>query len=135
VTLDDRRPTWTPRIGCDLVTVQDVADSIEIFGDRYLTRTFTPHELETCTGAHRSQRLAARFAAKEAVLKVLRPGDTAVPWRSIEIRRAEWGGCTVELSGNAAALARDQQVTDIQVSISHEPRYALATVTAVVAGT
>lgn len=35
MSVDDGRPTWTSRIGCDLVTVQDVADSIEFFGDRY----------------------------------------------------------------------------------------------------
>ncbi|MDJ0114611.1 4'-phosphopantetheinyl transferase superfamily protein, partial [Rhodococcus erythropolis] len=80
-------------------------------------RTFTPHELQTCAGPARDQRLAARFAAKEAVVKVLRPGDVPVPWNSIEITRAEWGGCGVTLSGNAAELARAQDLHDFQVSI------------------
>lgn len=120
----------TTRVGCDVVTVRDIASSIDRFGDRYLQRVFTPHELEVCTGPARAQRLAARFAAKEAVMKVLRPREHAVPWWAIEIRRADWGGCTVVLAGNAATLARDEQVTDIQVSISHEPEYAIATVVA-----
>ncbi|MBM7459079.1 holo-ACP synthase [Rhodococcus coprophilus] len=120
----------TPRIGCDVVTVADVARSIDLFGDRYLRRIFTPHELSVCTGAARTQRLAARFAAKEAVMKVLRPRDEAIPWRSIEIRREPWGGCSVQLDGNAAARASDEQLTDFQVSLSHEPEYALATVAA-----
>ena len=123
-------PTMTPRIGCDVVTVADVARSIDLFGDRYLRRVFTPHELSVCTGAGRVQRLAARFAAKEAVMKVLRPRDDAIPWRSIEIRRAPWGGCAVHLDGNAAARASDEQLTDFQVSLSHEPDYAFATVAA-----
>ena len=59
-----------PRIGCDVVNVVDVTRSIELFGRRYLDRTFTPHELQTCAGPARDQRLAARFAAKEAVVKV-----------------------------------------------------------------
>ncbi|MEU5841533.1 holo-ACP synthase [Rhodococcus sp. NPDC047139] len=124
------RAVMTTRVGCDVVTVRDVARSIDRFGDRYLQRMFTPHELAVCTGPGRAQRLAARFAAKEAVMKVLRPRDQAVPWQAIEIRRETWGGCAVVLAGNAAALARDQQLTDIQVSISHEPEYAIATVVA-----
>lgn len=39
-----------PRIGCDVVNVVDVTRSIELFGRRYLDRTFTPHELQTCAG-------------------------------------------------------------------------------------
>ena len=58
------------------------------------------------------------------------PSDHPIPWRSIEIHREPWGGCSVLLGGNAAALARDQQLTDFQVSISHEPEYAIATVVA-----
>src|SRR5690606_21019887 len=122
--------TATTRIGCDAVTVGDVARSIDRFGERYLQRMFTPHELSVCTGPTRAQRLAARFAAKEAVMKVPRPRDHPIPWRSIEIHRESWGGCSVLLDGNAALLARDEQLTDFQVSISHEPEYAIATVVA-----
>lgn len=126
----EARVSTTPRIGCDVVTVGDVAQSIDRFGERYLRRMFTSHELSVCVGANRAQRLAARFAAKEAVMKVLRPRDEAIPWSSIEIRREAWGGCSVLLSGNAAARASDEQLTDFQVSISHEPAYAIATVVA-----
>ncbi|MDI9955923.1 MULTISPECIES: holo-ACP synthase [unclassified Rhodococcus (in: high G+C Gram-positive bacteria)] len=123
-----------PRIGCDVVNVVDVTRSIELFGRRYLDRTFTPHELQTCAGPARDQRLAARFAAKEAVVKVVRPGDVPVPWSSIEITRAEWGGCGVTLSGNAAELARAQDLHDFQVSISHEADVAIAMVIATRSG-
>ena len=123
------------RIGCDVMTVGHVRSSVERFGDRYLTRIFTPHELETCEGPARAQRLAARFAAKEAVVKVLRPGDVALPWQSIEIRRESWGGCGVRLSGNASALAERQGLGDFHVSISHEADLAIAMVTASRLGT
>ena len=78
-----RRDAWTPetlRVGMDLVSVDEVAASVDHFGDRYVTRLFTPHEIETCRtdgpGARVATRyavdsLAARFAAKEAVVKVL----------------------------------------------------------------
>lgn len=126
----DTSSAATPRIGCDMVRVEDVTASVERFGDRYLRRVFTPHELDVCSGPARDQRLAARFAAKEAVVKVLRPRDIALPWRSIEIRRQSWGGCEVALSGNASMLAREQRLADFQVSISHESEYAIAMVMA-----
>lgn len=120
----------TPRIGCDVVNVVDVSRSIDLFGSRYLERTFTARELEICSGAARDQRLAARFAAKEAVVKVLRPADAAIPWNSIEITRELWGGCGVELFGEAAKLAVAQDLQDFQVSISHEADVAIAMVIA-----
>lgn len=123
-----------PRIGCDVVNVVDVRRSCELFGQRYLERTFTARELQTCAGPARDQRLAARFAAKEAVVKVLRPSDVAIPWNSIEITREPWGGCGVALSGNAAELARVQGLHDFQVSISHEADVAIAMVIATRSG-
>ncbi|NMM83578.1 ACP synthase [Rhodococcus sp. SRB_17] len=119
-----------PRIGCDVVNVVDISRSIDLFGRRYLERTFTAHELTTCDGPARDQRLAARFAAKEAVVKVLRPLDSALPWNSIEITRELWGGCGVVLSGEAAKLALAQDLQDFQVSISHEADVAIAMVIA-----
>ncbi|WP_072688132.1 holo-ACP synthase [Rhodococcus marinonascens] len=128
---DDSGPsTHESRIGCDVMMVEHVRSSVERFGDRYLTRIFTRHELETCGGPARDQRLAARFAAKEAVVKVLRPGDIALPWQSIEIRRESWGGCGVYLSGNASNLAERQGLGGFHVSISHEADVAFAMVTA-----
>ena len=70
------------RVGVDLVVVADVAEAVEHFGDRYLHRIFTPHELDCCradgtSGGYAMPSLAARFAAKEAAVKVLRPGIEA----------------------------------------------------------
>lgn len=124
----------SPRIGCDVVNVVDVSRSIDLFGRRYLERMFTARELETCSGPARDQRLAARFAAKEAVVKVLRPFDSALPWNSIEITRELWGGCGVSLSGEAAKLALVQDLQDFQVSISHEADVAIAMVIATPCG-
>jgi holo-[acyl-carrier protein] synthase len=77
------------RVGADLAGVQQVVDSVARFGDRYLRRVYTEHEIACCPGlpSVAAAGLAARFAAKEATIKVLRPVDFQPDWRSIEITR------------------------------------------------
>ncbi len=68
------------RIGCDVHPISEIAESIELFGERYLARVFTPVERAQTDGPMALERLAGRFAAKEAVLKVLQvPSTTSVP--------------------------------------------------------
>jgi holo-[acyl-carrier protein] synthase len=120
------------RVGIDLVRIPDVRDSLDSHGARYLERVYTEREVADCRsgdGAVAPDRLAARFAAKEAVLKVLRPAaDRAVPWRGIEVRRAPAGFTELELSGAAAEEAHAQGVGDLAVSLTHEGEYASAVV-------
>ncbi|MCU1373505.1 MAG: Holo-[acyl-carrier-protein] synthase [Actinomycetia bacterium] len=118
------------RVGADLLRVGEVAASIERFGDRYLRRLFTDHELASSHGA--PERLAARFAAKEATVKVLRPADAQPDWRSIEVRRDASGACHLALSGTAAAMAAAAGITDLAVSLTHERDLAAAVVVAIV---
>ena len=123
----------TIRVGVDLVRVADVAESLTRFGDRYAARLYTPDEREYCCSeqSQTAQRYAARFAAKEATLKVLRPAcDDAVAWHSIEIRRLTGGACEVHLHGEALTLARRVGIAELSVSMSHEHEYATATVVA-----
>ena len=70
-------------VGMDLVDVAEVEESLARFGDPYLQRVFTPREVAACGGDAR--RLAACFAAKEAVAKTFDAGDEALDWRSIEV--------------------------------------------------
>ena len=65
----DRLSCHHVRSGCDVISVGDVADSLDRFGDRYLHRVFTHAEIEDCDGPEQVSRLAARFAAKEATIK------------------------------------------------------------------
>jgi holo-[acyl-carrier protein] synthase len=126
------------RVGVDLVPVVDVADSVRRYGERYLSRVFTPHEVDCCRRAdprnHRRSRgysaesLAARFAAKEATVKVLRPSGPRPDPRSIEVRRADGGLCEIHLSGPAALLAADAGIERLQVRITHESMVAVAVV-------
>ena len=127
-----RAPRHAPdvRIGCDVHAVSQTIASIDLFGERYLRRVFTPAELDDCAGD--VERLSGRFAAKEAVLKVLEPGrDDTVPWRTIEIRTAPSGAPYVVLSGTARALAARQGIERIDISLSHDGGIGLAVAAAV----
>ena len=67
------------RVGCDVVAIEDVQDSLAAFGDRYLRKVFTASEINDCQGRNRVHRLAARFAAKEAVIKAFAEPDMPFP--------------------------------------------------------
>lgn len=120
------------RVGMDIAFVGDVAESIARFGDRYVCRIFTPHEISCCVGsrAATAEGLAARFAAKEATIKVLRPTETRPDWRSIEVWRHAGGWCDLILYGEASRLAREAELSDVSVSLSHEGNIAAAVVIA-----
>jgi holo-[acyl-carrier protein] synthase len=125
-------PRMAMRVGIDLVSVDAVRQSIDEHGERYLKRIYTDTELDDCRldEGFCAERLAARFAAKEAALKVLRPQDEAVPWRTLNVVRHGAGWLELELSGRAAALAADAGLSGFSLSISHEQGYASAVVIA-----
>ena len=121
------------RVGTDLVCVDAVRNAIRAHRDRYLRRIYTEAELADCTSATGVDpaRLAARFAAKEAAIKVLRPADDqAVPWRTVAVRRTRSGAPALELRGVAGALASDAGIGELAVSLTHENAYAVAVVVA-----
>jgi holo-[acyl-carrier protein] synthase len=118
----------TPRTGCDLQRVDAVSDAIRDFGARYLDRVYTPAEQASyATGGPAS--LAARFAAKEAVLKLIGTTD-GVDLRSIEVRTPASGNGRpeVHLTGRAAELAEalGLDAASIDLSLSHTGDLALA---------
>jgi holo-[acyl-carrier protein] synthase len=121
------------RVGVDLTSVVDVERSVARFGDRYVRRIFTPHEIESCARGDQiaATGLAARFAAKEAAIKVLRPSDARPDYRSIEVRRHPDGWCELELTGTAAELAEAEGVRHLALSLTHEAGMAAAVVLAV----
>jgi holo-[acyl-carrier protein] synthase len=129
--------TGTLRVGMDLVSIDEVAESIRRFGDRYLERVYTPHEIDTSrrrpvaggsSDVLAAQSLAARFAAKEAVMKVLRPVGVQLDWRSIELHQMTGGWCEIRLSGQAAAMATESGIEELTVSLTHEGTVAGAVV-------
>jgi holo-[acyl-carrier protein] synthase len=118
------------RVGTDLVETRVIEEAVEQFGDRYLKRVFTNAEAEYCrsSAAQFVQRLAARFAAKEATLKVLRPDGAWPSWQNIEVVRHASGWCDIKLHGSAAALALQNRCSIVSCSLSHEGQYAIAVV-------
>jgi holo-[acyl-carrier protein] synthase len=120
------------RVGFDLVCVSGVADSIARFGEAFRRRVFTPGELEYAdagTGLC-AQRLAARLAAKEAVIKALKLSNAGIGWRDIEVRKCADGDCELALHGRAAEAARAAGVARMLLSLSHDGDYAGAIVAA-----
>ena len=128
-------PAAAVAVGVDVVVVEDVARALERHGQRYRARVFTPHEQACCEGTPEvaARRLAARFAAKEAVIKLLRPTGHQPDWRSIEVRREAGGACSVALTGEAARMAADRRLGPIALSLCHEGPVALCVAVASVA--
>ena len=122
------------RVGIDIVDIHYIQDSIQRFGNRFLNRLFTTEEQAYCKSLANnetmSQSFAARFAAKEATIKVLRPETVMLDWRTIEIRRHQEGYCDIILYEEAADLAQQRGIITLSVSMSHEAGYATAVVVA-----
>jgi holo-[acyl-carrier protein] synthase len=125
------------RVGTDIESIDDVRASIARFGERYARRIFTDHEIDSCGGltSMAAPGLTARFAAKEAVIKVLRPVDLIPTWRSIEVRRTPGGSPAIHLTDDAASLACDAGITDISISMSHGAGIGTATAIAISSAT
>lgn len=122
------------RVGIDTVSVARIAESLAAFGERFLERLFTPQEVADARAAAgepaQHERIAARFAAKEAVIKALDLAEAGIGWREIELVRRASGGLALALHGRTAARARAAGVRDWAVSIRHERDHACAVVVA-----
>jgi len=121
------------QVGIDLVMVSRVQESLARFGERFLRRVFTDTEIAYATSVPdlAAERLAARFAAKEAAIKALDLAELGVGWREIEVAREQSGICRLILHGAARAAADDAGVSELSVSLSHEGDYSAAVVLAV----
>ena len=120
-------PPGTTELGIDIIKVERIAASLAKFGDRFTNRVLTPHERAHVRG--RAETMAGRWAAKEAVSKVLGLGVRGIGWRDIEIERLPTGQPSVRLHGRAAARATQLGMDRVAVSISHESDYAIAVAT------
>ena len=117
--------------GIDLVDTPRIERLLGEHEQRFLDRVFTPGERAYCDagGKMRVQRYAARFAAKEAVLKVLGTGWSAgIAWTDVEVIKEATGQPRVQLHGEAAAIAQRLGFTAWHISLSHLKGHALASV-------
>ena len=117
-------PEGTTELGIDIIKVDRIRDALAKFGPRFSRRVLTPSEAAYVR--ERPETFAGRWAAKEAVSKVLGLGVRGVGWRDIEIGRLPTGQPAVVLHGRARARAEQMGMTRVAVSISHERDYAVA---------
>jgi holo-[acyl-carrier protein] synthase len=117
-------PPGTTELGIDIIKVSRIADSLSRFGERFSKRVLTPSEQSYVR--NRPETMAGRWAAKEAVSKVLGLGVRGIGWRDIEIERLPTGQPAVRLHGRAARRSEQLGMGRIAISISHESDYAVA---------
>ena len=117
-------PDGTTELGIDIIRIDRIRAALAKFGDRFSNRVLTPAERAYVRG--RPETMAGRWAAKEAVSKVLGLGVRGIGWREIEIERLPTGQPSVRLHDRAARRAEQLGMGRIAVSISHEAEYAVA---------
>ncbi|MEK7395360.1 MAG: holo-ACP synthase [Candidatus Poribacteria bacterium] len=117
-------------IGIDLVEVPRIAKALSRWGDRFESRIFTEKEMNYCNSKKdRSQRLACRFAAKEALLKALGTGwRYGINWKEIEVMNDELGKPSILLSGRTEEFSQQIGVKNIFLSITSTENYGAAQV-------
>jgi len=111
-------------VGIDLIDIDRIVGVLQRFPDRFRLRVLTDREQRYV--GRRVERMAGRWAAKEAISKVLGLGVRGVGWREIEILPNRAGAPQVFLHGRAALRADALELDEVTVSISHERRLAVA---------
>jgi holo-[acyl-carrier protein] synthase len=120
------------RLGIDIVHIPRIQESLDRHGGAFERKLFTEGELSYANAApaHRAERFAARFAAKEAVIKAAALTEDGVNWRELEVVRESSGYCRMQLHGRALELARQRGASRFLLSLSHDGEYAAAVVAA-----
>ncbi len=119
-------------IGTDIIEVARIERMIREHGDLFLQRVYTPDEIAYCSRRRRAEEhFAARWAAKEAVLKALGTGwRKGIAWTDIEVRHHPSGRPKPALRRKLRRIARRRRIRRITLSISHCRAYATATAVA-----
>jgi holo-[acyl-carrier protein] synthase len=117
-------------MGSDLAEIDRIQQSVERYGVRFLERVYT--EIERSYSMRKknyAERLAGRFAAKEAGMKAIGTGwRRGVTWKDFEVVNEPSGKPTLKLSGAAARIAEQMGVKRIALSITHTAAIAMAVV-------
>ena len=123
--------------GVDLVEVARIGNALDRHGERLLRRLFTGTEIADCERRrNRLESYAARFAAKEAMLKALGTGwGQGLRWVEMEVAAEPDGRPILRLNGKVEALAAARGVTDVVLSLTHTREHALASVICLCGGT
>ena len=111
-------------IGIDIIEIARIKQAIARWGEVFLRRVYTEQELMLYRKSIPS--LAARFAGKEAVVKLFGARKTGIKWRDIEILSRPGGQPFVNLYGRAKSEAGELGLQEINISLSHSKEYAVA---------
>src|SRR3990172_440570 len=118
--------------GIELVDFPRIEQMIERHGQRFVDRVFTAAE-QAYAHRHRNmvETYAGRFAAKEAVLKLVGTGWRGkIAWTDIEVTNNSAGQPAVTLSGEVKEIAERMKITRISISITHTANFAIASAVA-----
>jgi holo-[acyl-carrier protein] synthase len=117
-------------LGTDLIEIARIEESIARFGERFLTRVYTPGEISFCRRKkNAAESFAARFAAKEAAAKALGTGiSRGVGWQEIEVVRQQGERPEILFHRRAAERARTMGVQHAALSLTHSRDTAMAIV-------
>lgn len=120
------------KAGVDICSIARIRNVYQKYGEKFLHRILTEREAHYVRSSqpHLITRLAARFAAKEAMAKVLGTGMVSVSWKEIEVGKAYSGEPSIILHRRAKARAEKIGLNKIALSISHEKEYAVAFIVA-----
>ncbi len=115
-------------LGSDIVECLRIAQMIERHGELFLNRVYSPREIRFCSARrHATQHFAARWAGKEALLKMLgTPWRRGIRWRDLEILNDARGQPVVTLHGGAEQVARELGVERVVLSLAHCRSHASA---------
>ncbi len=112
------------RVGIDIIAIGRIEEAVSRWGDRFLHRIYTPRERKECGDNIAS--LAARFAAKEAVLKALGTGlERGITWQDVEVL-GRGSAPRLSLRGRAHILASNLGLQAWTLSLTHEAGVAIA---------
>lgn len=115
--------------GVDLIELTRIRESLKKYGDRFKNRLFTSGEIEYCDSrsSNAFRHYAARFAAKEAVMKALGLGwQQGTSWKEIEVIRNGKGQPQIRLTGSTARTARKLKSKRVLLSLTHSETHAAA---------
>ena len=118
--------------GIDLVDCPRIEQMLERHGERFLSRVFTPTERAYAEAKRNTvEKLAGRFAAKEAILKLLGTGWRGkIAWTDVEVVNNAAGQPEVTLAGEVKEIADELGIGHISISITHTANFAIASAVA-----
>jgi holo-[acyl-carrier protein] synthase len=117
-------------IGTDLVKIKRIAEALRRFGERFHNKAFTPGETRYCLAKRDpAPHFAARFAAKEALVKALGIGlRRGVHLRDVEVERGPLGKPVLKLHGQAREICTREGITGVFLSLTHDQDFSAAVV-------